>query len=218
MRGNWFGWSRASQEPPRRTRLMNWKPPEHWLQSSEFYVTADWETSVQERSPFSQIKTFKAWLKSADDQVEKDQAFQRTVLWSDKTEIELFGHDDLTYKGKLYEMLDMVAGGSHPLGLFCASGIWCMMLKSLRTLRQNLKLSAIWLKLGHSWEFQQRQWPRTHTLMQVTVICVMIPQSRCKRCHFMLNLFHQDGWFVHSQDWVHSFQQSSTQTSNNNSN
>lgn len=60
------------------------------------------------RTLLLQNPQLQAGLKSAADHMDKEKAFWRKVLCSDKTKIKLFGHNDQRYKGTLYQLLNMV--------------------------------------------------------------------------------------------------------------
>ncbi len=116
------------------------------------------------KKPLLQDRHKKATMKFADENQDKDIAFWRSVLLSDETKIELFGHNDQCYvwrkKGEAFHpnIIPVVnhSGGSIMLwGCFAQNGT-CALQKIdgimkkenyLKILKQHLKTSARNLKL-----------------------------------------------------------------------
>ena len=104
----------------------------------------------------------------------------QTILWSDETKLELFGHMDAEYvwrkKGEAYKPKNTVStvkhGGANIMlwGCFSSSGtgnlinVQGSMRKEdyIRILDENVKESAQKLQLGHNWKYQQDNDPK-HT-------------------------------------------------------
>uniref|UniRef100_A0AAQ4S874 Transposase Tc1-like domain-containing protein n=1 Tax=Gasterosteus aculeatus aculeatus TaxID=481459 RepID=A0AAQ4S874_GASAC len=123
-----------------------------------------------------QKRHLKARLKFSADHMDKD--FWRKVLWSDKTKMELFGHNAQQYvwrrKAEAFNPKNTKStvkhgGGSIMLwGCFAANGTSALqrvngiMKKEdyLQILQNNLKSSARRSGLGRSWVFQQDNDPK----------------------------------------------------------
>ena len=61
------------------------------------------------KTPLLRKRHLQARLKYARDNFEKDKTYWKRVLWSDETELELFGHRDVAYvwrqKGEAYSII-----------------------------------------------------------------------------------------------------------------
>jgi len=129
------------------------------------------------KTPLLQKRHLQASL-YAKDNLEKDYAYWRRVLWSDETKLELFGYRDVAYvwrkKEEAYNPKNIVptvkhSGGSILLwGCFSASGtgnlvkVEGIMKKEgyVKILKENLKQSAAKVGLGHRFVFQHDNNPK----------------------------------------------------------
>ena len=110
--------------------------------------------------------------------MKQDPSFWSTILWSDETKLELFGHMDAEYvwrrKGEAYKpkntMPTIKHGGGNIMlwGCFSSSGtgnlvkVQGIMKKEdyIRILDKNVKESAERLQLSNDWKFQQDNDPK----------------------------------------------------------
>ena len=132
------------------------------------------------KTPLLRKKHLKARLAFARGHMKQDPRFWSTILWSDETKLELFGHMDAEYvwrkKGEAYKPKNTVptvkhGGGNIMLwGCFSSSGtgnlvkVQGIMKKEdyIRILEKNVKESAERLQLINDWKFQQDNDPK-HT-------------------------------------------------------
>ena len=132
------------------------------------------------KTPLLRKRHLKARLAFARGHMKEDPSFWSTILWSDETKLELFGHMDAEYvwrkKGEAYKPKNTVptvkhGGGNIMLwGCFSSSGtgnlvkVQGIMKKEdyISILEKNVKESAERLQLINNWKFQQDNDPK-HT-------------------------------------------------------
>ena len=185
MRGHWSERCASTPRLPRNTCAKNWR-----LQGRRCHCPVSTLQRVLHRNglrgcrarrkPLLQKRHCEARLKYARKHKDKDRGFWQSVLWSDETKMELFGHNDQQYvwreKGEAFKPKNTIptvkhGGGSIILwGCFAATGPGALykidgtMKKEdyLEILQGNLKQSARKLNLGRRWTFQHDNDPK-HT-------------------------------------------------------
>ena len=87
-------WCEKCKSVPEQQRTLwtCWRKP---VQSIYIHIT--WKAAQQGRSHCSRTAIKKARLRFKTAHGDKDRTFWRTVLWSDETKLELFGHNDHLY-------------------------------------------------------------------------------------------------------------------------
>lgn len=136
------------------------------------------------KAPLLQDRHIKARLSFANEHLNKDASFWSSVLWSDETKLELFGHRDVAFvwrkKGEAFKPKNTVptvkhGGGSLMFwGCFSANGTGNLVKingimkqdQYIKILQENLKQSAEALNLGPNMTFQQDNDPK-HTAKSV---------------------------------------------------
>ncbi|KAK3518577.1 hypothetical protein QTP70_004094 [Hemibagrus guttatus] len=132
------------------------------------------------RTPLLQIRHTKAHLAFANAYLDKEEDFWSSVLWSDETKIELFGHNDVAFilckKGEAFNPKNTIPtvkhGGGNLMfwGCFLAGGPGNLITVNgtmkkeqyIKILNNNIRQSAEKLGLGHQWTFQHDNDPK-HT-------------------------------------------------------
>ncbi|KAK3560358.1 hypothetical protein QTP86_006443 [Hemibagrus guttatus] len=142
--------------------------------------TAGFHGRRPRRTSLLQIRHTKARLAFANAHLDKEEDFWSSVLWSNKTKIELFGHNDVAFiwgkKGEAFNPKNTIPtvkhGGGNLMfwGCFSAGGpgnlikVNGTMKKEqyIKILNNNIRQSAEKLGLGHQWTFQHDNDPK-HT-------------------------------------------------------
>ena len=132
------------------------------------------------RTPLLTTRNIKSQLEYARRNLDKTTEFWETVLWTDETKLELFGHMDQRYvwraKGQAYDQRNTIStvkhgGGSLMMwGCFSAAGTGNLdrvpgimdSQKYQAILKRNVMPSVDKLNLGDHWTFQQDNDPK-HT-------------------------------------------------------
>jgi hypothetical protein len=132
------------------------------------------------KKPLLQNRSKIARLRFATAHGDKDQTFWRNVLWSDKTKIELFGHNDHRYvwreKGEACKLKNTIPTLNHGVAAsFCGGALlqeglvhFTKGMKSMMKdndvdiLKPHLKTSVRKLRLGHKWVYK---WTMTPSIL-----------------------------------------------------
>ncbi|KAK3557721.1 hypothetical protein QTP86_000322 [Hemibagrus guttatus] len=133
--------------------------------------TAGFHGRRPRRTTLLQIRHTKARLAFANAHLDKEDDFWSSVLWSDETKIELFGHSDVAFNHK--NTIPTVKHGGGNLmswGCFSASGPGNLITVNgtmkkeqyIKILNNNIRQFARKLGLGHQWTFQHDNDPK-HT-------------------------------------------------------
>ncbi|KAK3522379.1 hypothetical protein QTP86_007959 [Hemibagrus guttatus] len=151
-----------------------------WQTVQRTLYTAGFHGRRPRRTPLLQIRHIKAHLTFANAHLDKEEDFWSSVLWSDETKIELFGHNDVAFiwrkKGEAFNPKNTIPtvkhGGGNLMfwGCFSAGGpgnlitVNSTMKKEqyIKILNNNIRQSAEKLGLGHQWTFQHDNDPK-HT-------------------------------------------------------
>lgn len=131
----------------------------------------------QRRTPPLQDRHTKARIAFAKAHLDKEESIWSSILWSDETKIELFGHRDVAFiwrkKGEAFNPKNNIHtvkhGGGKVMfgGFFAANGpgnlvkVNGIMKKEdyIEILVENIRQSAEELGLGQQWIFQQNNVP-----------------------------------------------------------
>ncbi|KAK3507235.1 hypothetical protein QTP70_011919 [Hemibagrus guttatus] len=141
--------------------------------------TAGFHGRTTRRTPLLQIRYTKARLAFANAHLDKEEDFWSSVLWSDETKIELFGHNDVAFIWRKKEAFNskntiptVKHGGGNLMfwGCFSAGGPGNLITVNgtmkkeqyIKILNNNIRQSAEKLGLGHQWTFQHGNDPK-HT-------------------------------------------------------
>ncbi|KAK3558929.1 hypothetical protein QTP86_000006 [Hemibagrus guttatus] len=142
--------------------------------------TAGFHRRRPRRTPLLQIRHTKARLAFANAHLDREEDFWSSVLWSDETKIESFGHNDVAYicrkKGEAFNPRNTIStvkhGGGNLMfwGCFLAGGpgnlitVNSTMKKEqyIKILNNNIRQSAEKLGLGNQWTFHHDNDPK-HT-------------------------------------------------------
>ncbi|KAK3523864.1 hypothetical protein QTP70_010508 [Hemibagrus guttatus] len=148
--------------------------------------TAGFHGRRPRRTPLLQISRTNARLAFANVHLDKEEDFWSSVLWSDETKIELFGHNDVAFiwrkKGEAFNPKNTIPtvkhGGGNRMfwGCFSAGGPgnlitvngtmkkeqYIKILNNNNNNNNNIRQSAEKLGLGHQWTFQHDNDPK-HT-------------------------------------------------------
>ncbi|KAK3512430.1 hypothetical protein QTP70_009851 [Hemibagrus guttatus] len=140
--------------------------------------TAGFHGRRPRRTPLLQIRHTKARLAFANAHRDKEEDFWSSVLWSDETKIELFGHNDVAYilckKGEAFNPKNTIPtvkhGGGNLMfwGCFSAGGQGNLITVNgtmkkeqyIKILNNNIRQSAEKLGLGYQWTFQHDNDPK----------------------------------------------------------
>ena len=129
------------------------------------------------KTPLLKPRHVKARLAFARANINKDSSFWSSVLWSDETKMELFGHRDVAYvwrkKGEAFKSKNTVPTVKHSANImlwacFAASGPGNLVKEErikkkeqyIQILHENVKQSARKLALRRNWVFQQDNVPK----------------------------------------------------------
>ncbi|KAI4898031.1 hypothetical protein NFI96_003273 [Prochilodus magdalenae] len=142
--------------------------------------TAGFHGRRPRRTPLLQKRHTKARLTFANAHLDKEEDFWCSVLWSDETKIELFGHNDVCTiwrkKGEAFNPKNTIPtvkhGGGNLMfwGCFSANGPGNLIAVNgtmkkeqyIKILNNNIRQSAEKLGLGNRWTFQHDNDPK-HT-------------------------------------------------------
>ncbi|KAK3562641.1 hypothetical protein QTP86_003380 [Hemibagrus guttatus] len=142
--------------------------------------TAGFHGRRPRRTLLLQIRHTKARLAFANAHLDKEEDFWSSVLWSDETKIELFGHNDVAFiwrkKGEAFNPKNPIPtvkhGGGNLMfwGCFSAGGPGNLITVNgsmkkeqyIKILNNNIRQSAEKLGLGQQWTFQHDNDPK-HT-------------------------------------------------------
>ncbi|KAI4872969.1 hypothetical protein NFI96_023649 [Prochilodus magdalenae] len=150
--------------------------------------TAGFHGRRPRRTPLLQKRHTKARLTFANAHLDKEEDFWCSVLWSDETKIELFGHNDVCTiwrkKGEAFNPKNTIPtvkhGGGNLMfwGCFSANGPGNLIAVNgtmkkeqyIKILNNNIRQSAEKLGLGNRWTFQHNNDPK-HTAKVVKKCC-----------------------------------------------
>lgn len=114
-------------------KLVRWH---NYPKSNLSYTTMRWKANQQARRQKTQKKASKKSRLQFENVRDKEVDFWRHILWSDKTKVELWGHDDRCYIGGRFSQ-------HHPImwSIGLAGSYWA---EPLQQVSQELLWERVW--------------------------------------------------------------------------